>query len=99
MRSIMLAWVASIKRRPSLRMVGRYGGRIFEGIIVVNWTAGLFPLSVLERAGVSCDNGVSSLLTGGIENGLTISTTTSRAGRAGVATGRTGLAVGFSMGR
>ena len=85
--------------RPSSRIVGRYGGRMFEGIIVVNWTAGFFPLSVLERAGVSCDEGVSSLLTGGLENGLTISTTTARVGRAGVATGRTGLAVGFSVGR
>ena len=28
---------------------------MFEGIIVANWTAGLFPLSALGRAGVSCD--------------------------------------------
>ena len=80
-------------------MVGRYGGRMFEGIIVVNWTAGLFPLSVLERAGVSCDEGVGSLLTEGLENRLTISTMTARVGRAGVATGRTGLAGGLSVGR
>ena len=69
---------------------------MFEGIMVVNWTAGRFPLSVLGRAGVSCDDDVSSLLTGGLENGLTISTTTSRVGRTGVATGRTGLAGGSS---
>ena len=28
---------------------------MFEGIIVANWMAGLFPLSALGRAGVSCD--------------------------------------------
>ena len=69
---------------------------MFEGIIVVNWTDVLFPLSTLGRAGVSCDDGVSFLLTGGLEKGLTISTTTSRVGRAGVAVGRTGLAGGSS---
>ena len=72
---------------------------MFEAIIVASWTAGLFPLLALGWAGVSCDDSVSPLLTGGLENGLTISTTTSRVGRAGVATGRAGLAGGFSIGR
>ena len=58
---------------------------MFEAVIVANWMAGLFPLSALGRAGVSCDDIVSSLLIGDLEKGLTISTTTSRVGRAGVA--------------
>ena len=70
---------------------------MFEGIIVVNWTAGLFPLSVLGRAGVSCDYIVSSWLIGDLEKGLMISTTTSRVGWMGVAIGWAGLARGPSI--
>ena len=35
---------------------------MFEGIIVANWMAGLFPLSALGRAGVSC--GTEEVVTG-----------------------------------
>ena len=41
---------------------------MFEGIIVANWMAGLFPLSALGRAGISCDNAFSAWSIGDLKD-------------------------------